>query len=96
MGLMLPIMLFPRLKTGRLDALSTSSASWLALLQDRSQAGGAYFDRLSPKPEGGQEFDLDCAASNETDHLAAMLTGLEEQSSCALGSQSSIPGNLQV
>lgn len=48
-------------------------------------------------PEGGQELDLERAALHcKTDHLAAILAGLEEQSSCEPGSQSGIPSNLQV
>ena len=37
-----------------------------------------------------------CCSKCETDHLAANLADLEEQISCAPGSQSSIPGVVQV
>ena len=79
------------------DLHSTSFASWWALLQDRSQAGGPYFNRLSPTPEGGQELDLNRAALNgETAHMAPIPASLTEQSSCASGSPSSVPGSMQV
>ena len=40
---------------------------------------------------------MECAAPDcETNHLAAILAGLEEQSSCAPRSQSSVPGVVQV